>query len=106
MKKFKPANIRLYVQILYTILTNGYVFGFLNGKIYKGALKSVCVPGLNCYSCPGALASCPLGAFSLCSEVSLAALSAAGSARSVFCKIYCTKFLYFANVSNCRVILS
>lgn len=62
MRKFKPSNIRLWVQVLYTILTNGYAYGFLNGKIYKGPLKYACVPGLNCYSCPGALASCPLGA--------------------------------------------
>ena len=62
MQKFKPSNLRLYVQILYTILTNGYVYGFINGKIYKGPIKQVCVPGLNCYSCPGAIASCPLGA--------------------------------------------
>lgn len=62
MKKRKPSSIRLFVQVLYTILTNGYMYGFLNGKIYKGALKQVCVPGLNCYSCPGAIASCPLGA--------------------------------------------
>ena len=62
MRKFKPSNIRLWLQILYTILTNGYAYGFLNGKIYKGPLKYACVPGLNCYSCPGALASCPLGA--------------------------------------------
>lgn len=38
------------------------MYGFLNGKIYKGSLKYACVPGLNCYSCPGAVASCPLGA--------------------------------------------
>ena len=62
MKSLKPSRIRLYVQILYTILTNGYAYGFLNGKIYKGPLKHACLPGLNCYSCPGALASCPLGA--------------------------------------------
>ena len=55
-------KIRLTVQILFTILTNGYTYGFLSGKIYKGGLKYVCVPGLNCYSCPGALASCPIGA--------------------------------------------
>lgn len=33
----------------------------MSGRIYKGPLKGVCVPGLNCYSCPGALFSCPLG---------------------------------------------
>ncbi len=62
MKKFKVAKIRLFFQIIYTIITNGYAYGYLNGKIYKGSLKYACVPGLNCYSCPGALASCPLGA--------------------------------------------
>lgn len=55
-------RLRLSVQLAYTILTNGYVYGFLQGKIYRGKLKYACVPGLNCYSCPGALASCPLGA--------------------------------------------
>ncbi|MCI8359490.1 MAG: 4Fe-4S binding protein [Lachnospiraceae bacterium] len=55
-------RIRLAVQLLFTIITNGYMYGFLNGKIYRGGLKYVCVPGLNCYSCPGALSSCPVGA--------------------------------------------
>lgn len=55
-------RIRLVVQLLFTIVTNGYLYGFLNGKIYRGNLKYVCVPGLNCYSCPGAAASCPIGA--------------------------------------------
>ncbi|MCM1127384.1 MAG: 4Fe-4S binding protein [Lachnospiraceae bacterium] len=55
-------KLRLTVQILFTIITNGYTFGFLNGTIYQGKLKYACVPGLNCYSCPGAFASCPMGA--------------------------------------------
>ena len=55
-------NFRFKVQILFTILTNGYAYGFLNGKIYQGTLKYACVPGLNCYSCPGAVGSCPIGA--------------------------------------------
>lgn len=55
-------KLRLTVQLAFTVLTNGYAYGFLRGKIYQGNLKYVCVPGLNCYSCPGALASCPLGA--------------------------------------------
>lgn len=56
------SKIRLAIQLGFTILTNGYVFGFLNGKIYRGNLKYTCVPGLNCYSCPGAVGSCPIGA--------------------------------------------
>ncbi len=55
-------RLRLAVQLIFTILTNGYTYGYLRGKIYQGNLKYTCVPGLNCYSCPGALASCPIGA--------------------------------------------
>ena len=58
----RMRNLRCKVQVLFTVFTNGYVYGFLRGKIYQGNLKYTCVPGLNCYSCPGALASCPLGA--------------------------------------------
>lgn len=56
------SKFRIWIQIIYTIVTNGYMYGFLHGKIYKGILKHSCVPGLNCYSCPGAIGSCPLGA--------------------------------------------
>lgn len=54
-------NLRLWVQIAFTALTNGYLLGFAKGKIYQGASKQICVPGLNCYSCPGAVAACPIG---------------------------------------------
>lgn len=54
--------MRLIVQIVFTVLTNGYAYGFASGRIYQGKLKYACVPGLNCYSCPGAAASCPIGA--------------------------------------------
>ncbi len=43
-------------------MTNGYLIGFVKGKIYTGKLKTICLPGLNCYSCPGSLGSCPIGA--------------------------------------------
>ena len=52
---------RRIIQILTAIATNGYVQGFLNSTIYQGKTKVVCVPGLNCYSCPGALGACPIG---------------------------------------------
>ena len=44
------------------LLYNAHIKGFFEGSIYTGPLKSLCVPGLNCYSCPGAIAACPLGA--------------------------------------------
>ncbi len=43
------------------LLTNSYIMGFVHGKIYRGNLKNICMPGLNCYSCPGALGACPIG---------------------------------------------
>ena len=55
-------KIRLLIQSLSFAFSNGYVKGFTAGKIYKGELKNFCHPGLNCYSCPGALFSCPIGA--------------------------------------------
>jgi len=56
-------HLRTIVQICVTALTNGYAAGFARGTIYKGNSKVVCVPGLNCYSCPGALGACPIGSF-------------------------------------------
>ena len=50
------------IQALWALLTNSYLLGFVQGKIYKGKLKNLCVPGLNCYSCPGAAGACPIGA--------------------------------------------
>lgn len=55
------GRIRLGIQIAFAALFNGYVAGFGKGRIYGGPLKGVCVPVLNCYSCPGALGACPIG---------------------------------------------
>lgn len=56
-----PLGFRKTVQGAWALLSNGYIAGFLQGKIYNGKLKSICLPGLNCYSCPGSLGSCPIG---------------------------------------------
>ena len=56
----KPTKRRL-IQLYAALLTNANVKGFATGRIYKGATKNICVPGLNCYSCPGALYACPIG---------------------------------------------
>lgn len=52
---------RRIIQILTTFLYNPNIKNFFDGKIHQGTSKSVCVPGLNCYSCPGAVSGCPLG---------------------------------------------
>ncbi|MBQ9827579.1 MAG: 4Fe-4S binding protein, partial [Lachnospiraceae bacterium] len=57
----KHGRIRTLIQLLSTVFLNGYAAGFAGGKLYTGAGKMICVPVLNCYSCPGALGSCPIG---------------------------------------------
>ncbi len=52
---------RYITQFFATLLGNGYIKGFIEGKIFQGKSKYLCLPGLNCYSCPGALGSCPIG---------------------------------------------
>ncbi len=54
-------SIRTWIQAGWTLATNPFLGNFLKGKIYQGRLKNVCVPGLNCYSCPAAAGACPLG---------------------------------------------
>ena len=55
-------RFRHLFQSIWFLITNSYFEGFKTGKIYGGDLKKVCVPGMNCYSCPGAKGSCPIGA--------------------------------------------
>ena len=61
----KKMNIKNWprhtIQALWAALTNSHISGFVTGKIYTGKLKNACVPGLNCYSCPGAAGACPIG---------------------------------------------
>lgn len=57
------SRFRGWIQAGATLLTNIHLPNFLKGGIYQGKGKSVCVPGLNCYSCPAASGACPIGAF-------------------------------------------
>ncbi len=60
-KGIAHSRLRKGVQILNAFVSNAHLTGFVTGKIYSGALKGFCVPGMNCYSCPGALGACPIG---------------------------------------------
>ena len=59
-KNHAPSKRRL-IQIYSALLYNANIKGFITGKIYQGNTKKLCTPGLNCYSCPGAVGACPLG---------------------------------------------
>lgn len=52
---------RKWVQGVWFFLVNGYLAFPWTRTIYKGPMKVVCSPGLNCYSCPSSTAFCPMG---------------------------------------------
>ena len=60
LERIKPSKRKL-VQLYAALLYNAYLKGFIKGEIYTGKAKYACVPGFNCYSCPGAVGACPLG---------------------------------------------
>ena len=60
LRSLIPTKRRL-IQLYAALLFNANLKGFANGYIYRGPLKNICTPGLNCYSCPGASGACPLG---------------------------------------------
>ena len=59
--RHKPSKRRL-IQIYVALLYNANLKGYITGNISVSTTKYACVPGLNCYSCPGAVGACPLGA--------------------------------------------
>ncbi|MBD5099115.1 MAG: redoxin domain-containing protein [Clostridiales bacterium] len=61
IKNHLPTQRRL-IQVYAALLYNANLKGYISGEIFVGNTKAVCVPGLNCYSCPGAVGACPLGA--------------------------------------------
>ncbi len=65
-KKFSLKNFlkkRNTIQMFATFVTNIHLPNFFKGVLYNGKIKQICVPGLNCYSCPAATGACPIGAF-------------------------------------------
>ena len=53
---------RRLIQWTALLMCNPLLMNFLDGRLYKGALKNICAPGLNCWSCPAAVLACPIGA--------------------------------------------
>ena len=60
IKKWVPTKRKL-MQLYFALLFNANLKGFVTGNIYQGSSKIMCAPGINCYSCPGAIGACPLG---------------------------------------------
>ena len=60
IKKWIPTK-RKIMQLYFAVLFNANLKGYITGKIFTGKTKIFCAPGINCYSCPGAVTACPLG---------------------------------------------
>ena len=87
------SRFRGWIQAGAALLTNLHLPNFIKGGLYQGKGKTVCVPGLNCYSCPAASGACPIGAFQ----------AVAGSSRFRF-SYYVTGFLILLGVLLGRFI--
>lgn len=92
-KSDKKDRIRHGIQLIWTFITNSYLIGFKEGKIYTGELKKLCLPGLNCYSCPGALGSCPIGS-----------MQAVVGSRQFKFSLYVSGFLIFIGALTGRFV--
>ncbi len=55
-------RFRQLIQLISAFVANCRLLITPSNPIYKGPLKHVCFPGLNCYSCPATPWACPLGA--------------------------------------------
>lgn len=65
LRDLKLSHRRLISQFAFFLLQNPLLLNFSKGKIHTGSSKMICTPGLNCYSCPAAVLSCPLGSLQL-----------------------------------------
>lgn len=62
MKRFLMRTKRHFIQLLAALLYNLDFQGIAAMSVGRAPTKGVCVPGLHCYSCPGAVGACPIGA--------------------------------------------
>jgi polyferredoxin len=53
--------LRRVVQIISALAANPYFPSLFRRQFYQGQIKGICVPILNCYSCPLAVGACPIG---------------------------------------------
>ncbi len=52
---------RRFFQIGSLLISNSYIGSVFYNKIYQGWFKGICIPFMNCYGCPLAMVSCPIG---------------------------------------------
>lgn len=84
--------LRRLTQLASTLFSNSFVASLVTRNINTNSLKGACVPFLNCYACPSALFSCPIGAlehFFAIRAVPFYALGLIGMVGVVFGRMPC-----------------
>ncbi|MBR6562373.1 MAG: 4Fe-4S binding protein [Clostridia bacterium] len=87
LKSIMPTKRKL-MQLYFALLFNAHLKGFVTGNIYKGNTKTVCAPGINCYSCPGAVAACPLGSLQGSFSADKSTIFYVGGILLLYCVIF------------------
>ena len=87
IKKWLPTKRKL-MQLYFGLLFNANIKGYITGNIYRGSTKSVCVPGMNCYSCPGAVGACPLGSLQGAFSADRSTLYYVGGILLLYCVLF------------------
>ena len=86
------SSLRRFTQLASTVFTNSYFASFATRAVNTNSLKGICVPVLNCYSCPSALFSCPIGTlqhFSAMHAIPYYALGLIGAVGAVVGRMPC-----------------
>lgn len=89
---------RRVFQILGTIIPNTHFQAFAGKILYQGPLKGVCIPVFNCYACPLAIFSCPIGViqhFAIIRTIPFYALGIIGMTGATIGRMSCGWFCPF-----------
>ncbi len=87
LKALRPTKRKL-MQLYFALLFNANLKGFASGNIYTGNTKVACVPGMNCYSCPGAVGACPLGSLQGAFSAGHSTLFYVGGILLLYCLLF------------------
>ncbi|MGN0999518.1 MAG: 4Fe-4S binding protein [Faecousia sp.] len=87
VKSLLPTKRKL-MQLYFALLFNANLKGFSSGNIYRGSTKQFCAPGINCYSCPGAVAACPLGSLQGSFSADRSTLFYVGGILLLYCVLF------------------
>ncbi len=95
---------RKFIQLIFFIFQNPFIHNFIAGRPYAGPLKTVCVPGLHCYSCPAMAFSCPLGTIQYvikyASAIPYLAIGTLMSVAAIFGSASCAYFCPFGLIQE------